>query len=443
MQHHPSPRINTSLGNTTVTHSVRYTRITSLSPASSGYILLLVLGIVALMGVAGMALLRAHSTEQSGRAQRTATALAQAREALIAYAVQRHFTNSASPTYRPGDLPCPAADNDGGEESSCSPGAIGRVPWKSLGIAPPIDGDGEVIWYALSGNFRRFNTNHNPINSLTNGTLKIIDEKGNTVEGNAVFVLFAAGPTLPGQDRSEATTLCGYSGSDQKNNLCPSNYLDTLNGTNNAKRDGPFITSPSSSTFNDSLLYVSTEVFIHALEQRVLADVANWLRQYQTANAYLPYASPSACTSTTDKETKITTSTCVAEDGLCSGHFPIDAATTSSAGWPPTIYVKDADKTAPYTKWFLDNHWAELIFYTANSNNLAKPTLACPVTLAGNNQSAIIMLPGSARMSVNTAQLNTMYEDPANQDAWTLGAAGRYDFQTPTASSNDRLYVIP
>lgn len=439
MQHHPSPRINTSLGNTTVTHSVRYTRITGLCPASSGYILLLVLGIVALMGVAGMALLRAHSTEQSDRARRTATALAQAREALIAYAVQRHFTNSASPTYRPGDLPCPAADNDGGEESSCSPGAIGRVPWKSLGIAPPIDGDGEVIWYALSGNFRRFNTNHNPINSLTNGTLKIIDEKGNTVEGNAVFVLFAAGPALPGQDRSEATTLCGYSGSDQKNNLCPSNYLDTLNGTNNAKRDGPFITSPSSITFNDSLLYVSTEIFIHALEQRVLADVANWLRQYQTANAYLPYAAQSTCIGTGTG----TASDCISDENLCSGHFPLITSTTSSTEWPSNIFDIKANTSSPYTKWFLDNHWAELIFYTANSNHLAKPTLACPVTLAGNNQSAIIMLPGSARMSVNTAQLNTMYEDPANQDAWTLGASGRYDFQTPTAASNDRLYVIP
>ncbi len=87
---------------------------------------------------------------KSVRIQQTASSLAAAKEALIGYAV----------TYRdqhPGELfgffPCPDTDNNGIAETSCTDtpsinpnvSAIGRLPWRTLGLPPPRDGTTECL----------------------------------------------------------------------------------------------------------------------------------------------------------------------------------------------------------------------------------------------------------------------------------------------------------
>jgi hypothetical protein len=92
------------------------------------------------------------------REQATERALAQAREALIAYAVDRPIDASVGPGY----LPCPDLDNDGWAESTCGSldGAsgqaarLGRLPWKTLGLPDLRDGDGERLWYAVSTKYK-------------------------------------------------------------------------------------------------------------------------------------------------------------------------------------------------------------------------------------------------------------------------------------------------
>ena len=84
----------------------------------------------------------------------TERALAQAREALIAYAAERPIDAAVGPGY----LPCPDADDDGWAEATCCSRSghlgqaerLGRLPWKTLGLPDLRDGSGERLWYAVS-----------------------------------------------------------------------------------------------------------------------------------------------------------------------------------------------------------------------------------------------------------------------------------------------------
>ena len=104
------------------------------------------------------------ATLQIERDKKTAEALAQAKEALIGYAINVQFPNSNScyNTFthinncpRPGELPCPDTNNDGSADScSNQSDRLGRLPWKTLGLPDLRDGSGERLWYAVSNNFK-------------------------------------------------------------------------------------------------------------------------------------------------------------------------------------------------------------------------------------------------------------------------------------------------
>src|ERR1700751_333696 len=103
-----------------------------------GAALLLVLLLVACIG-ASFAALALGSRVAAAREHATERAHAQAREALIAYAVARPINAAVGPGY----LPCPDLDGDGWAESTCGSldGATGQaqrlglLPWKTLGPA--------------------------------------------------------------------------------------------------------------------------------------------------------------------------------------------------------------------------------------------------------------------------------------------------------------------
>jgi hypothetical protein len=119
-----------------------------------GFTLVLVLLLLAASACA----LLSFELATSGAAMRRDTigerALAQAREALIAYAADRPISASVGPGY----LPCPDLDDDGWAESTCGSLAgesgqasrLGRLPWKTLGLPDLRDGHGERLWYAVS-----------------------------------------------------------------------------------------------------------------------------------------------------------------------------------------------------------------------------------------------------------------------------------------------------
>lgn len=140
---------------------------------------------------------------------RSVAALAQARDALIGYAIsydERH------PGEGYGFLPCPDSGNSGSTPiGACGArdlGALGRLPWRTLGLADLRDGWGECLWYAVAGSIK-----HNPKPLLLNwdnaGQFALQAADGRMLAAAApdrlaVAVVFAPGPPLPGQLRPSA-----------------------------------------------------------------------------------------------------------------------------------------------------------------------------------------------------------------------------------------------
>ena len=142
---------------------------------------------VVVLGIAWFAV-GALSKTPVGTAERevvTGEALRAGKQALLAYVAQYA---ARSNTAEPGQMPCPESvtlANPGEASTSCSASAVvvGRLPWRTLGIDPLRDGQGEPLWYMMRG-FR-----NPPINFSTPGQL--------THNGAAVVALiFAPGSPL-------------------------------------------------------------------------------------------------------------------------------------------------------------------------------------------------------------------------------------------------------
>jgi len=138
-----------------------------------------------------------HSLSRSAlvaqREQLTRQALAEAKEALIAWAAEYA-------TQGPGHLPCPDTNGDGLREPvACGTfnTVIGELPWRSLGVPDLRDASGTRLWYAVSPNF--VDREDRAVNADTQGILSL---RGDIAADGIVALIFAPGPELPGQDRA-------------------------------------------------------------------------------------------------------------------------------------------------------------------------------------------------------------------------------------------------
>ena len=196
----------------------------------------------------------------------TAAALAEAKAALIGYALAH--------TTVPGRLPCPedpasiGTANEGQERSNCNTDAlrIGRLPWRSLGTGKLVDGNGEPLWYAVSSGFMTA-----PINSETVPQLNL-----NGVANSAIAIVFSAGPALEGQTRSVVTLA---------NPPVQANYLDQ----GNADANTTFFSAVPSTIFNDQLITISHADIFVPLEKRVLGEIKNNAATYKDSWHAYPF----------------------------------------------------------------------------------------------------------------------------------------------------------
>lgn len=288
------------------------------------------------------------------RARITERALAQAREALVAYAADRPIGSALGPGY----LPCPDLDGDGWAESTCgsqdgSSGQdqrLGRLPWKTLGLAELRDADGERLWYAVSSKYKgllncavsRACLDMTPAAAL--GTITVRDPSGHVVhdgtlasaarEAGAVAVVIAPGAALARvradatrveQDRACAPGDCDAEGRcttdpPQRAAPCdPANYLDRAPGAapgdednadfidrndaagrarnRNGFIEGPVLLAGGEIAVNDRLLAVTWRDVMPAVMRRVALEVLHCLRYYaarpENAGRY-PWPAP-AC----------------------------------------------------------------------------------------------------------------------------------------------------
>jgi hypothetical protein len=141
---------------------------------------------------------------------KTQEALAQAKRALIAYAVTYYESN-------PGEfgfLPCPdvssAVGTEGNPDPNCSGkniNSLGKLPWKTIGTPPLRDASGECLWYAVSGDFK-VAVKTDMLNEDTYGTFSVtaIDGvtslAGNSPADRAVAVIIAPGKAIGNQVRT-------------------------------------------------------------------------------------------------------------------------------------------------------------------------------------------------------------------------------------------------
>jgi hypothetical protein len=208
---------------------------------------------------------------------RTAQALKEAKEAVIAFAAMSNT---------PGVMPCPEMTNtigtttDGASSPCANVGLyLGRLPWRTLKLAQYPDSTGEQLWYALK-DFRS-----GAINNTSTGGL--------TVDGRQVVaIIFAPGPAQAGQTRP----LLVQGGAAP----LPSNYLD---GTN---ADGDTVFSVNSSGINDLAITITVAELTAPIIRRVLAEAAGpnvssflagsppstGLRRYYSENNAFPPPSP-------------------------------------------------------------------------------------------------------------------------------------------------------
>lgn len=240
---------------------------------------LMLMLVILILGASAMLLNSLNSTTtRFARDRVTADALAQAKEALIGFAVTYGDTYIGNVH---GYLPCPDKDGlpyEGGMESPCGSknvSQIGRLPWRSLNLPPLRDGTGECLWYAVTGTYK-YNPKTDLMNWDTNGQLQGYSTDGTLFtqsDNQVVAVIFAPGSSLTGQDRSSSgTPVCG-------GNYTATNYLDndTLHSFNNADISTAKYILPHEHrdingniilTVNDQMLFITKSDIFNAIKKR-------------------------------------------------------------------------------------------------------------------------------------------------------------------------------
>lgn len=385
-----------------------------------GIALMLMLAIM-IMGIAAV-LIGSLTTAavKNARQQTTSDALAQAKDALIGYAITYGDTH-ANQVH--GYLPCPdidASNGEGGTKLSCNGknvSTIGRLPWKTLGLGTLLDGDGECLWYAVSGTYK-YNTKTDLMNWDTPGLFEILDANGNVSTQDVVAAVFAPGMALGSQNRAPDGTapICG-------GNYTVANYLDSdaAIGANNST---PSTAANAISQFavatpniNDRILFITRNDIFNALKKR---------------NDFGPFISTLLTTATACGLSPVTVD--------FNSSPPIDMPGSTVGGL--TIGRVPASCLAPPLSNWRDN----LLYARCN------PEGNC-LTVNGLNCRGLVIFSGE-RNSSQTRMTNTdkntwsnyLEDSPsANLTAFTTGGlsfAGVTSYSI-TASSTDILACIP
>lgn len=161
---------------------------------------LLIIMLLVLVAASAVFVTRLSGNElRSLSSSKSNVALAFARQALLDHAAVRPDMVFGQPV----TLPCPDIDDsmglDEGESHTAACGAagvtvMGRFPWKTLGVRPPVDASAACLWYIVSGSWKNAGAGTAAmINADSNGQLTLWGiDAGAMIEG-----------TLP-QDRPAA-----------------------------------------------------------------------------------------------------------------------------------------------------------------------------------------------------------------------------------------------
>lgn len=472
---------------------LRHLHAASLPHRQRGAIFLVTM-VVMVLGVSTLLLGSLNnSAVQTARDNKTSAALAQAKEALIGYAITYADTHSNSVD---GYLPCPninAANGEGSAETcgSKNVSSIGRLPWRTLGLGTLRDGAGECLWYAVSGTYKN-NPKTDMMNWDTKGLLSVTDANGNTVS-DIVAVIFAPGTPHNGQDRTPSgdAPICG-------GNYTAANYLDNDGShdnsavSSNANAISNFF-SGSSSQVNDRLIYITRQDIWNAMLKRSDYDLskptaklnlmtqkaAECLADYGKRNYYSAYGdtrlpwSGRLYSPTTDY---LTDSNYDDQDGRLAGRLP-DRVNTSDDDTDNAISGNDyqlasdgsgcpgvPDWSSYYPWW---SNWKDHLYYAVSSDfspsssnfyydsyhhTFHTPHCGTCVRVNGTEYAAVVIFAGQA-LAGQSRDPYPDSNDRFNPSNYLEGSnltyinnsnygAGNYQSGTATTSFNDVLYCI-
>jgi hypothetical protein len=326
----------------------------------------------------------------------TNQAMARAKEAIIGWSA-----NNAVP----GRLPCPEDTiaigtlNEGQAAGSCGLPAIGRLPWRTLGLGDIKDGNGDTLWYVISNGFRT-----SPINSDSLGQLTV-----DGVVNAAVAIIFSPGKPINGQTRPLPTAA---SPPDK------AQYLDLTNGDG----DNTFVTSGPINTFNDRLLSITADELFHVVEKRVAREVIRALDDYycgvnnsdRVGNCIISggnrfYPTPASFS-----------------DINCLGVASIPALCPSGSinhgripANPVPLWDSLSILNGSTPSWFQNNGWREQTYYavalactslTPNCSGSSYLTLNNPSAAPLGGEKIIVIVSGRALSSQSTRPTNKVTE---------------------------------
>jgi hypothetical protein len=339
---------------------MRYRSKRSGGGPQQGYAAILLIAVIGTAAGVWFATSVGANAVRNERERKTAAALALAKQALIGRAA---IDNSL-----PGSLPCPdivthiAGSNipdDGIADlfagNKC-PSYVGRLPWRTLGLADLRDADGERLWYALSPNFRDF-ASLVRINDTTLGTLSV---SGATPLTNVAAIVFSPGAVVGAQSRN---------GTANQNNIA--NYLDGVNASGGAA----FVAQTADGNFNDRLATITVADLMAVVEKRVANEITAALNRYFLANSVLPkpaLATDWACQPDGDL------TLCLPSASSAPGILPRNLS--PGGGWPG----------AAFPAWF-DSNWRTSVSYVVAPECTTLP--ACSSTAFSTMTDAGIFTP--------------------------------------------------
>ncbi len=263
-----------------------------------GIVLFALLAAIAVVASVLLASALGASGGRAAQRERNAATLSRAKQALIGYVAQRAAQAAEN---NPGRLPCPEAAGyvgtarEGIAAGSCSLPALGRLPWRTLGLDKLTDAAGEPLWYAVSPGWALPTTRSMlTINSDSDGRLVL--ENG----AQAAVALIIA-PGAPFSVRESAHCRARL----QSRGAAMPNYRDYLECQNaSSPVDGHFAGTGPSESFNDQLLPVTAGELLPlveaAIKVRAEREIAPALRTAYSgpewgrnaANPLYPYAAP-------------------------------------------------------------------------------------------------------------------------------------------------------
>ena len=433
---------------------------------------LLVMLLITVTGVATSLVGSLSSTAlKNARQETTAAALAQAKDALIGYAI----TYGDMPTHSGevhGYLPCPddGSNGEGSAKLSCGSknvSMLGRLPWKTLDLEPLRNGDGECLWYAVSGTYK-YNPKTDIMNWDTPGLFEILDASGSTVVQNVVAVVFAPGAVLDGQNRAPDGTAPACGG-----NYTPANYLDNDGAINNAAVSSTANAASqfrlgASTQLNDQIIFITRDDIFNArniraklatMTQKAAACLADYGNRNSSGlgNKRLPW-SGRLRNPTTDYWTD---SNYDDEDNRLAGRLPYrvntsDDDTGNQIGSPYYQLASNgancpgvADWPTYYPWW---SNWKDHLFYALADDFKPKDSSgSCGTCLRVNGSgayAAVVMfagrpLAGQARTTVGDRLDFRNYLEGRNYtNGPNWSGSSNYQSGTETGSFNDMLYCI-